>query len=102
MPPPWQINKRNYDTYEKALHMLARLRREGKVDFEYDRLSRAYESHCIFVTLQFDDNGFAKANDAKEIAELLNHFDNFTVSKSDPEMWNLSIQIYFPKAKETP
>lgn len=102
MQPPWQINKRNYDAYEKALHILARLRAEGKVDFEYDRLSRAYESHSIFVTLKFDDDGFAKANDAREIAELLNHFEGFTVSIHDPEMWNLSIQIYVPKEIETP
>ena len=102
MEPPWQISKRNYKAYEDALHYLATLRAEGKVDFEYDRLSRAYEKHCIFVTLKFDDNGFAKANNAKEISKLLSFFEGFTVHSEDPETWNLSIQIYFPTETESP
>lgn len=97
LSPPFVVHKRNYKSYEQALIMLSYLLKQGKITFEYDPIYKAYPLHCVFVHLVFDDNGFAKLEDAKEVSELISKFEGFTTDNQDSSMWNLSIPIYFPK-----
>ena len=96
----YEVNKVALDNYMQALQILSDWHRKGKCSFTYDLWYKPYELHCIYVQWNME-NAVEGLPDypAKEMGDLISHFDTLQLDKQEPFTWQLSSQIYFDNAE---
>ena len=96
LDPPYQVSKKSYEAYEQALILLAGLKGIGKCTFEYDSIFEPYDTHYVYVQWKTEKE-FGIVLDKREIIDLVEKFDTLSLYEEEPNEWQLSTKIYYPK-----
>lgn len=93
VPAPYQVRTKAYCNYESALIVLAKLKGQGKLNFEYDSIYHPYVMHMVYVNWNHTASGMVEICVA-EVMEILKGFDCVLIDETDPFVWQLSVTIY--------